>query len=362
MILENSPTPDISGSDTWLIQDGQQIVNFVGGQPDDLRYFIVTGPGAVIFSNEDIKLESGVNYSPTIGDTFMLIFDGEKWYEISRSLNPLYSGIVMDEYQMDNAYIERQIELIKQQMASNMEYCMNNILDLQHQINQINFGGTVNDSVHLVYDPTNFSTLQSDINNLGKYLMVDVVIEFLPGTYTFNGHIVFNNFNGPGSIIVTGPSDQYTYSQSKNTILDATGINHSLFNFHGCNCALRVGGLQIYHNNSLMDGNDGGISFRDCPNFETVCLSINNMGFVSHGIYSYKSNGYIADCYFQRGYSAIYADNLSRLSIKNCDDYNFAPNYGLFSTSASYIGVLDNQFPDGTVEDVHQEKGSMIVV
>jgi len=60
--------------------------------------------------------------------------------------------------------------------------------------------------------------------------------------------------------------------------------------------------------------------------------------------------------------SAICADETSRLSVENCNDYNFVPQYGLFATNASYIGVLDNQYPDGTVEDVHQERGSMIVV
>ena len=362
MILENSPTPDISGSHTWLIQDGQQITNFLGGQPDDINYFITTSPGVKIKSNEFIKLEAGVEYSPAIGDTLMIIYDGDCWYELSRSLNPLYSGLSLDEFQMDGAFIERQIELIKQQIASNMEYCLTNINDLQNQISEFNYGGSVNSEQHFYFSESTFNEFQTTIDSLGKYLSADVYLEFIPGSYNIINRIKIDDFYGPGIMHMVGPSSQRVYTPTKNTIFTSTGILTSTFDFENCNCGIILNGMQFNHNNQAIDNHSGALNFISCGNVELKNLSVNNTNYISHNIHGYKSELSILNTYFQKGLSAIFANERSRFVVENCDDFSFTPNIGLYASRASYIGVVDNQYPDGSINDVKQEHGSMIVV
>jgi len=364
MILENSPTPDISASETWIIQDGQQIENLLGGKPDDIRYFISASPGVTIFSNDDLMIEGGIHYNPAIGDTIMMLFDGDSWYELSRSLNPLYNGITITDYQMDNAYIERQIELLRAAVASNMDYYLQNFNDLQNQLDELNFGGSVNAPTTLSYDTNTIVNIQSDIDGLGKYLGYDVIIEFDAGVYNIISRINFDGFYGPKKIYVFGPTSQQIYTPTKNCILDcvSSGLTEGAFEFEQCNCGIVMDGFQINHNNTLTNLHSGAINLISCADVDLQNLAVNSSNYIGNGVHAYKSELTVTNTYFQKGETAIFANERSRVIVDNCDDFSYAPKYGLYATRGSYIGVVDNQFPDGTIEDVRQDRGAMVVV
>lgn len=362
MILENSTTPNISGDDVFLVGDQQQISNFIGGQPDDIRYFIFTCSGTKIKSNDNIKLEGQADFSPATGDTLVLLYDGECWFELTRSLNPLYDGIALNDYQMDNAFIERQIELLRRAISSNLDYFIQNINNIQNQIDSTNYGGSVNVLTELTYSIESIDTIQVGINNLGRYLQEDVYIYLTEGVYNVAARMDFDDFYGPGNLWILGPTSQFVYTQTKNTILSSTGIDTPLMSFKNCLCGIRLNGFQINHNNTQTDEYCGGLNFINCQDVEVCNLSINGVDYITNGLHFYKTNATVLNCFFQKGKAAIFANERSRVLVENCDDYSFMPQYGLYASRASMIGIVDNQIPDGSIDDYYQDRGGMVVV
>jgi len=111
MILDPIATPDISQSEVYVVDSTIPVTNLLGGHPDDLRYFVFAND-SVFNSNTNIKLQAGVNFQGKVGDTLVLLYDGTEWLEMSRSLNPLYAGGSLNDYQSIEACNENDATMV----------------------------------------------------------------------------------------------------------------------------------------------------------------------------------------------------------------------------------------------------------
>ena len=90
VITNNDSTPDVSGYRTWKTAIGGlavEISNFTQCRADDVKYIIFSNGLTTIKSNANIKLQGGIDFTGSAGDTIQLIYDGYVWYELTRSLN-----------------------------------------------------------------------------------------------------------------------------------------------------------------------------------------------------------------------------------------------------------------------------------
>lgn len=89
-MINNQMTPDLTRYRTWKTATGGSpvnIVNFINCRADDVKYIIFSNSLTTIVSNGLIKLQGGLNFNGNQNDTIQLIFDGLRWYELTRSLN-----------------------------------------------------------------------------------------------------------------------------------------------------------------------------------------------------------------------------------------------------------------------------------
>jgi len=351
MELEHSNTPDISQSHTYIINSGIDIENFLNGNPDDIRYFIF-GFDTIVESNSNIKLQGGENFYGRIGDTLTLLFDGDDWLELSRSLNPMYSGGTLDAYSLDSGYIEQEIMAIKERQSA-----------IQDQINYLTnmVDGIITDVFININPGMTREVIQNEIENVvhrvNKGAAIWIIFEV--GNYVFDESILIRNFRGDGTLHVIGNNTEFDMTTSKTVVIDGTSSNQSLFKIVNNTIPIIFNGLQMqYHN--LQTVEDSG-----CINILNSSVDVLNSvlmtdATIGQGVYFNNSNGIVKNTYVSNGNSGIYADNRSHILIDNCDDNATKPQYGIVSSNGATISLINNQQPDGIVSDTMKTSGGTI--
>lgn len=348
MYLENSNTPDISTSETYIINNDLTITNFLNGEPDDIRYFIF-GTNAVIESNTDIKLQGGVDLSGNIGDTITIIYDGSTWLEISRSLNPMYDGGKLSDYMMDISYIVNDLESLRASITA-----------MQRQVQLFS---TISDTLTLEFEPTmTYVDIQNEINNLYKHVTnnADVNLVFKAGEYILSSPLVMRNFRGDGTFhIKTEVAD--SFSTSKNVILNTKAVNCSVFQFVNCDIPIYFNGFEI--ETDISDAAsiyNGAVEIVNSDKLQINYNYFNSESIVKDNIHFDNSTGLVAFNYFKNGNSCVHATNLSRMSLSENSVTGTNPNYGIVSSNGSTISLIDSQNLQGNISDSHTYGGGKI--
>jgi len=348
MNLPNNPTPDISQSDTYIVLNTVPIVNLLNGNADDIRYFIF-GANSTIESNSNIKLQGETDFTGTIGDSLSLIYDGSEWLELSRSLNPIYTGGSLNQYYLDGGYLAQEIENLK-----------NSVSVLQ---NQMSLMGVIEVDYEIIFSPgmTTYD-MQYRIDSLNKNIVnnATVSIIFEAGLYNITTPLIFSNINGDGKLNIYSKDFTSGLSNSKITTLDATGGNNSIFKFTDCNVSIDVREFQCKTN--LEDNNDynGSIEIYKSSNINIDSMFMENFSMNNSCVYFENSSGSVQNTYVNKGKYGIHSNQMSNIFIQNCDDIINKPSYGIASTYGSIISLFDSQQPQGLISDTYSNVASSI--
>jgi len=351
MILDPIATPDISGNDVFIVDSTIPIVNLLGGHPDDLRYFVFAND-SVFESNLDIKLQGGVNFQGTVGDTLILLYDGTNWLEISRSLNPLYAGGELNDYTLDSGYILSEINMIKNQIAV-----------MQHQLDKI---GITESNLIVNFEPTMSRAVMQDlINNVNPTLINGVTVNFIfaDGTYILDGPLEFRRFNGDGQIEISSLSYSDIATESLSVKLDSSFVHLPILQFFNCDISIKIAGIEGFSSNPLNPSlyNNAGFVVVNSPriNIHQCYVHSNNSNDI--GVCYFNSSGIIKHTYTNNGLYGISATDMSKISICDCYSNNsILPQYGIASLKGSEITLWDNNSPSGSVDNAKTEDGGRI--
>jgi len=346
MILDNVATPDISQSDTYIVNSTIPITNLLNGNPDDIRYFIF-GLDAIFESNSDINLQGSKSFTGQTGDTLTLIFDGTNWLELSRSLNPLYVGGDLSNYTMDIGYITQELANIKM-----------NLNIIQKQIDMT--GVTYNDTTLTLYPGMTNVEIQGGID--GTYSNItknsNLIIEFVDGTYGLSEPIVFRNFRGDGNIYIKSSSVD-ELSNSKNVVLNSSVSKKGIFQFVNCDIPIHVNGFKMV--TDIINSSTNGVI--EIINSNTVNISYNYFDsntVIADNIYGIDSRFKSAYNYFDSGKACIHADGLSHSSVSENSVFSEQPKYGIISSNGAIISMINSQNINGSISDTHTYGGGVI--
>jgi len=351
MILEPIPTPDISEDDVYIVDSNIPVENLLGGKPDDIRYFVFAND-SIFLSNNDIKLQAGVDFQGKVGDTLVLIYDGNEWLELSRSLNPLYAGGALDDYTLDSGYILNEINNLKNQVAI-----------IQQQLDKIG-AIDVNTTIHFTPSMSR-NDMQVLIDNVRPTLINGVNVKFIfeNGAYILDQPLVFRNFGGSGHIDISAINYEDTADENLAVALDSHSFGKPVFQIFDCSVEIQIAGLDCYYSvNQVPNVNEyGGI------------VIINSERVNIHQCYAHASNEYGSDIYYSnssgiirhtftnKGACGITATNMSDISIFDCySNDSMKPQYGISSQNGSEINLWDNKSPSGVIDDTLVGNGGRI--
>jgi len=346
MNLPNNPTPDISQSDTYIILNTVPIINLLNGNADDIRYFIF-GANATIESNSNIKLQGETDFSGTVGDALVLIFDGTQWLELSRSLNPIYTGGSLNQYFLDGGYLAQEIENLKNSMGV-----------IQ---NQLSLMGVNTEDLEIIFTPGMTSyDMQYQIDSINKNIVnqSNVIIMFENGTYDITEPLLFTNFKGDGQISLMSRISS-GMSVSKGVLLDGTGGNKSIIKISDCDIPIKIVDLKTQTNFINSVDYKGSIEVIRSKKINFLFMYFENSSMFGSGVYFENSEGLIHQTYVSKGLYGLWADKMSNMMIENCDDWTM-PSYGISATDASNIYLLDSQQPKGNISDTFTSGASSI--
>jgi len=347
MNLENSATPDISESSTYVILNTITIIDLLNGNPDDIRYFTF-GASSIIASNSIIRLQGGLNFTGLIGDTLVLLYDGTNWLEISRSLNPLSVGGDLDSYAYDSGYIIQEINALK-----NSTSVIQNKLDL---INMTAIDITVN-----LNDDMTQAELQEEIDDISNIISdnADITINFTEGDYILSAPLEIRDFNGDGKLYITSTDDS-GFSTSKISVLNSLLNKTALLKVINCSIPIEISAIQGLYSLENLTTYQGGIEIINCAKVDVYSTYIESNEKIGSNIYYENSSGIVYDTYIKNGNQGICSSHMSNVSIENCDDYSIAPNYGIASIKGSIISLWDSEQPDGSIDDTLTSGGGVI--
>jgi len=347
MNLPNNPTPDISQSDTYIILNTVPIVNLLNGNADDIRYFIF-GANSTIESNTNIKLQGETDFSGTVGDSLTLIYDGVQWLELSRSLNPIYTGGSLNQYYLDGGYLSQEIENLK-----------NAVGVIQDQLSLM---GVCTEDYEIVFSPGMTSyDMQYQIDNISKNIVNQSVVSiiFEDGLYNITEPLLFTNFKGDGKISI---SSRFSagMTPSKNVLLDGTGGDKNVIKISDCDVEMYVANIHTKTNLVNNVNYKGSIEVIKSTKVDMLFMYFESYSMFGSGVYFENSNGLVHYSYVTKGLYGLWADKMSNMMIKDCDDFNNKPNYGIAATTASNIYLLDSQQPQGNTSDTFTSVASSI--
>jgi len=351
MILDPVATPDISQSDVYIVDTSIPIENLLGGHPDDIRYFIF-GNDSIFKSNSNIKLQAGVDFQGRVGDTLVLLYDGTEWLELTRSLNPLYSGGSLNDFTLDSGYILNELNDIRNQLAN-----------IEHELAKIGATDT-NQTIH--FTPTmSRDDMQTLIDDVKPTLVNGVNVKFVfdDGSYYINRPLEFRRFHGDGNIIISASSYTNTATTSLSVHLDSHSSICPIFKFIACDTDILVAGLDCYYSIHSMPsiGEYAGITIINSRNININNCFIHSSNNNGSGIFYGNSTGVIEHTYINRGNIGIQANDMSRISINDCYSENTAlPNYGISATQGSEITLWDNNSPSGSFDNAITSNGGRI--
>jgi len=353
MILDPIATPDISQSVVYVVDSAIPITNLLGGHPDDIKYFVFAND-SIFESNIGIKLQAGVNFQGTVGDTLELIFDGTSWLELSRSLNPLYTGGSLNDYTLDSGYILNEINNLKNQVSLN-----------EQQLNRI---GVTYLNTTIEIDPSmSTADIQILIDNVKPNLINGVKIKFIfaNGIYIITDSLNFNRFVGDGCVEITASSYGNTPTEVLPVIIDSHMVDIPVFKFIGCSCNIDVNGLDLFYNSIEIPLSPYGyagvvIVNSTAVNFNQCFVHANNDDY-GCGIHYKNSSGVVNFTYTNRGKIGINSSEMSRISINDCySNDSYKPLYGIASLKGSEINLWDNNSPSGSVDNALTQDGGRI--
>lgn len=81
--VDSSPTPSVKEGNIFKVPSGQPVSNFVGGI-NGLQITLIAKSNRTIKNNKNISLNNGQDFKMKIDNTLTIIFDSNKWIEISR--------------------------------------------------------------------------------------------------------------------------------------------------------------------------------------------------------------------------------------------------------------------------------------
>ena len=349
MILDNVATPDISASSTYIVMNTVTITDLLNGNPDDIRYFIFGNDESVFDSNTDMLLQGGESFKGGVGDTLTLIYDGTTWSELSRSLNPLFLGGGLDEYTLDSGYIINQINNINQILIT-----------MQQQLDMI--GVTSADKLISLNPTMTQLDMQNAIDDFYGNLSNEaiVTIHFEDGTYNITEPLVVKDVRGDGRLVITS-DDTSGFSPTKSVILDSHSFNRGFFEIRNCDVDVEMTGILGYYNLNDLTGEQGGLNIINARTVNVTECSFKTDDDISSDVYFSNSTGRVKSVYVENGNIGIDANDMSRVTIENCDDNSVAPKYGVASRTGSIVSFIDGQQPNGTVDNTLTNNGSQIL-
>jgi len=351
MILDPVPNPDISHDDVYIVDTTIPIENLSGGHPDDVRYFIFAND-SIFKSNNDIKLQAGVDFQGKVGDTLVLLYDGMEWLEISRSLNPLYAGGSLNDYTLDSGYILNEINNIKNQIA---------IIQQELQV----IGATTSD-LTIIFNPAmTRADMQVLIDQVKPNIVYQSKVHFIfeDGGYTLDAPLEFNRFNGDGTIEISSINYPTFPTEIYNVNIDSHSSKVPVFKINNCDIDISIKGLNCYYGSlpNPSNNNFGGIVVMNSKYTDISYCNIRSDDEYGNDIYYSKSSGIITSTFTNKGAFGILATNMSRISITDCyANDTTKPQYGIGSLNGSEINLWDNHSPSGIIDNAYYENGGRI--
>jgi len=204
--------------------------------------------------------------------------------------------------------------------------------------------------------------IQADIDAVGKYLPIGVVVtfQFGNGTYSLDNIIIFQGFYGGGQINIYGDTSQTDGLHTNHNVhLDFTGsATNGIYCIHN---SIRL--VNIHHLKITADDGFSCIALqRECTYRAWYCYLISTAQ-TSGGTFGIRAldgaNVWLSNNYFSNNYYAIGSElNAKVLSVNN-DDTGTQPKYGLHSRQASTLGKNGTQ-PSGATADELESTGGEI--
>ena len=351
MLLDPISTPDVSQDDVYIVDSSIPIENLLGGNPDDIRYFVFAND-SVFESNSNIKLQAGVDFQGKVGDTLVLLYDGTDWLELSRSLNPLYSGGALNDYTLDSGYILNEINSIKDQIAL-----------IQQQLSYI--GATFEDKTIYLDPSMSCQDIQNEIDNIKPNLVNNATVKFIfhDGYYTIDETLVFRNFHGDGKIEILAANCLGVPSENLNVRLDSYSQKIPAIKIESSNIDFSIYGIECYYSleNDFATNLYGGIVIRNSNNIKIDNCYVYTINDNGYDIYYENSSGIIKNTFTNEGFVGIRATDMARVSIDNCfSNTSHNPQYGISANNGSEISLWNNNSPSGDVDNTLTENGGRI--